>query len=82
MMRIVIIVLGLTLGFGLVLAVEGRMYHLRRFAAFAEPAAAQGLADDARLIKVFCASAGPGGNSSGLLSLAGFSALFGEGCEF
>ncbi len=75
MRRIVILLLGLILGMGAALAVEGKMLHLRHFLPSAEPAGMQAVADDAPLIKVFCGFAG----SSGIAAIL---ALFGEGCEF
>jgi len=54
MIRIVTILTGLTLGFALVLASEGRMLHLRHFMASAEPVWAQDASDATGLFEAFC----------------------------
>ena len=73
MIRGATVLLGLTLGFGLVLATEGRMLHLRHFIASAEPDWAQDASDATGLFEAFCAHSNSGNmdNAPNVLSIAG-----------
>ena len=79
-----ILLLGLSLGFGAALAVEGKMLHLRHFLPGREPAWTQDLSDGANLRKIVCGFAAPqtAENPPGILSVAGILAALGDGCQF
>ncbi len=73
MIRIVTVLMGLTFGFGLVLASEGRMLHLRHFMASAEPDWASELSDATGLKDAFCghSETAKSDQTQNILSVAG-----------